>query len=229
MEWLALRRLARKPTAMRDKFTPVRCISDAIWVFIACEVVRRQVECQIAENTYLGPDKSPQFGPNLSSGLRPVVQSLERSDFEGCMERVMQHSRDKYFPQLRTKDNPDVFLCVEELLMDDIHRLPSGSSNVAIEVNNGCFSWDSSPEIPTLKDLNFQAQQGMRVALCGTIDGFTAVVGRNIINGRGKAEKVVEVEEEDEPVEELKKDVVERRKRSLNSIMISDIELTLKI
>ncbi|VAH59443.1 unnamed protein product [Triticum turgidum subsp. durum] len=70
---------------------------------------------------------------------------------------------------LSSQDNPDVFLCVEELLMDDIHRLPSGSSNVAIEVNSGCFSWDSSPEIPTLKDLHFQAQQGMRVALCGTV------------------------------------------------------------
>ena len=70
---------------------------------------------------------------------------------------------------LSSQDNPDVFLCVEELLMDDIHRLPSGSSNVATEASNGCFSWDRSPEIPTLKDLNFQARQGMRVALCGTV------------------------------------------------------------
>ena len=70
---------------------------------------------------------------------------------------------------LSSQDNPDVFLCREELLMDDIHRLPSGSSNVAIEVSNGCFSWDGSPEIPRLKDLNFQAQQGMHVALCGTV------------------------------------------------------------
>ena len=70
---------------------------------------------------------------------------------------------------LSSQDNPDVFLCVEELLMDDIHRLPGGSSNVATEVSNGCFSWDGSLEIPTLKDLNFQDQQGMRVALCGTV------------------------------------------------------------
>ena len=39
--------------------------------------------------------------------------------------------------------------------MDDMQRLPSGSCNVAIEVSNGCFSWDGSPEIPTLKDLDF--------------------------------------------------------------------------
>ncbi|KAM3347755.1 hypothetical protein ACQJBY_021585 [Aegilops geniculata] len=61
------------------------------------------------------------------------------------------------------------FLCLEELPTDAVERLPSGSSNVAIEVINGCFSWDGSPELPTLKDLNFQAQQGMRVAVCGTV------------------------------------------------------------
>uniref|UniRef100_A0A453EBB7 ABC transporter C family member 13 n=1 Tax=Aegilops tauschii subsp. strangulata TaxID=200361 RepID=A0A453EBB7_AEGTS len=61
------------------------------------------------------------------------------------------------------------FLCLEELPTDSVERLPSGSSNVAIEVSNGCFSWDGSPELPTLKDLNFQAQQGMRVAVCGTV------------------------------------------------------------
>uniref|UniRef100_A0A453I4J8 Uncharacterized protein n=1 Tax=Aegilops tauschii subsp. strangulata TaxID=200361 RepID=A0A453I4J8_AEGTS len=38
-----------------------------------------------------------------------------------------------------------------------------------LKVSNGCFSWDGSPEIPTLKDLNFQDQQGMRVAVYGMI------------------------------------------------------------
>jgi ABC-type multidrug transport system fused ATPase/permease subunit len=61
------------------------------------------------------------------------------------------------------------FLCLEELPTDAVQRLPNGSSDVAIEVTNGCFSWDASPELPTLKDLNFQAQQGMRVAVCGTV------------------------------------------------------------
>lgn len=53
--------------------------------------------------------------------------------------------------------------------MDAVQRLPSGTSDVAIEVSNGSFSWDASPEAPTLKDLNFQARQGMRVAVCGTV------------------------------------------------------------
>ncbi|CAL4958524.1 unnamed protein product [Urochloa decumbens] len=61
------------------------------------------------------------------------------------------------------------FLCLEELPTDAVQRLPSGSSDVAIEVSNGCFSWEASPELPTLKDLNFQARRGMRVAVCGTV------------------------------------------------------------
>jgi ABC-type multidrug transport system fused ATPase/permease subunit len=61
------------------------------------------------------------------------------------------------------------FLCLEELPMDAVRRFPSGTSNVAIEVSNGCFSWDALAEEPTLKDLNFQARQGMHVAVCGTV------------------------------------------------------------
>ncbi|TVU47482.1 hypothetical protein EJB05_07085 [Eragrostis curvula] len=61
------------------------------------------------------------------------------------------------------------FMCLEELPSDAVQRLPSGCSNVAIDVKNGCFSWDASPEVLTLKDMNFQAQQGMRVAVCGTV------------------------------------------------------------
>ncbi|CAO2174791.1 unnamed protein product [Urochloa humidicola] len=61
------------------------------------------------------------------------------------------------------------FLCLEELPTDAVQRLPSGSSDVAIEVSNGCFSWEDSPELLTLKDLNFKARLGMRVAVCGTV------------------------------------------------------------
>ncbi|GJN37334.1 hypothetical protein PR202_gb26274 [Eleusine coracana subsp. coracana] len=61
------------------------------------------------------------------------------------------------------------FLCLEELPTDAVQRLPSGSSDVAIEVTNGNFSWEASPEELTLKDLNFQARKGMRVAVCGTV------------------------------------------------------------
>ncbi|XP_010914891.1 ABC transporter C family member 3 [Elaeis guineensis] len=66
-------------------------------------------------------------------------------------------------------DRISSFLCLEDLQPDIVQRLPRGSSEIAIEVSNGSFSWDLSSEIPTLKDLNFQVLQGMRVAVCGTV------------------------------------------------------------
>uniref|UniRef100_A0A804RD73 ABC transporter C family member 3 n=3 Tax=Zea mays TaxID=4577 RepID=A0A804RD73_MAIZE len=62
------------------------------------------------------------------------------------------------------------FLCLDELPSDAVQRLPRGSSaDFAVSVGNGCFSWEASPDAPTLKDLNFQARPGMRVAVCGTV------------------------------------------------------------
>ncbi|XP_078158698.1 ABC transporter C family member 3-like isoform X1 [Carex rostrata] len=61
------------------------------------------------------------------------------------------------------------FLCLEDLPDNVVHRAPKGSTNVAVEVQSGTFSWDSGSEEPTLKDLNFRVMQGMRVAVCGTV------------------------------------------------------------
>nr|QEY08335.1 ATP-binding cassette sub-family C member 3a [Crocus sativus] len=61
------------------------------------------------------------------------------------------------------------FLCLDDLPRDVVQRLPRGSSDVAIEVANGIFSWDTSLDAPTLRDLNFQVSHGMTVAVCGTV------------------------------------------------------------
>ncbi|KAF8732226.1 hypothetical protein HU200_016201 [Digitaria exilis] len=61
------------------------------------------------------------------------------------------------------------FLCLEELSSNAVTKLPSGSTDISIEVRNGCFSWDTSSHVPTLQDLNFRVQQGKRVAICGTV------------------------------------------------------------
>lgn len=61
------------------------------------------------------------------------------------------------------------FLCLEELSSNAVTKLPSGSTDISIEVRNGCFSWDTSSHAPTLQDLNFRVQQGKRVAICGTV------------------------------------------------------------
>ncbi|XP_042408392.1 ABC transporter C family member 3-like [Zingiber officinale] len=61
------------------------------------------------------------------------------------------------------------FLRLEELHSDSSERLPSGSSEIAVEVVNGTFSWNHSLDSPTLNDLNFKVLRGMKVAVCGTV------------------------------------------------------------
>ncbi|KAL6313755.1 hypothetical protein AAG906_010174 [Vitis piasezkii] len=61
------------------------------------------------------------------------------------------------------------FLCLDDLQSDVIERLPKGSSDTAIEIVDGNFSWDLSSPNPTLKDINLRVCRGMRVAVCGTV------------------------------------------------------------
>ncbi|ONK81022.1 uncharacterized protein A4U43_C01F24390 [Asparagus officinalis] len=66
-------------------------------------------------------------------------------------------------------DRISSFLWLEDLPTDVVQKLPRGNSEAAVEVSNGNFSWDPSSEIPTLRDLNFKALHGTRVAVCGTV------------------------------------------------------------
>ncbi|OMO55730.1 hypothetical protein COLO4_35877 [Corchorus olitorius] len=67
------------------------------------------------------------------------------------------------------------FLQLDELQLDVIEKLQRGSSDKAIEIVNGNFSWDSSSNststTPTLnlEDINLEVPHGLRVAVCGTV------------------------------------------------------------
>ncbi|KAL9444634.1 hypothetical protein AB3S75_017759 [Citrus x aurantiifolia] len=52
---------------------------------------------------------------------------------------------------------------------DLVEKQPRGSSETAIEIADGNFSWDISSHNPTLKDINLKVFHGMRVAVCGTV------------------------------------------------------------
>lgn len=61
------------------------------------------------------------------------------------------------------------FLCLDDLETDTIERLPRATSDIAVEIKEGNFSWDPSAPSLTLKDINLRVQHGMRVAVCGTV------------------------------------------------------------
>ncbi|XP_043693690.1 ABC transporter C family member 3-like isoform X1 [Telopea speciosissima] len=61
------------------------------------------------------------------------------------------------------------FLCLDDLHLNIVQKLPRDGTEVAIEIVNGNFSWDlNSPKL-ILKDLNFRVHHGMRVAICGSV------------------------------------------------------------
>ncbi|KAG6512176.1 hypothetical protein ZIOFF_030271 [Zingiber officinale] len=66
-------------------------------------------------------------------------------------------------------DRISAFLWLEDLQPNVVQKLPKGSSEVAIEINHCNFSWDSSLENLTLRDLNFSVLPGMMVAVCGSV------------------------------------------------------------
>lgn len=61
------------------------------------------------------------------------------------------------------------FLQEEELQEDATIVLPRGMSNVAIEIKDGEFQWDSSSPRPTLSNIQMKVEKGMRVAVCGSV------------------------------------------------------------
>ncbi|XP_057486245.1 ABC transporter C family member 3-like [Actinidia eriantha] len=66
-------------------------------------------------------------------------------------------------------DRIATFLSLDDLQHDVVEKLPRGSSDTAIEIIGGNFSWDVSSANPTLKGININVSRGMRVAVCGTV------------------------------------------------------------
>ncbi|MCL7040581.1 hypothetical protein MKW94_012127, partial [Papaver nudicaule] len=61
------------------------------------------------------------------------------------------------------------FLRLGDLEDNIVEKLPRSASNIALEIQDGNFSWDLSLSTPTLRDLNIKVNHGMRVAVCGTV------------------------------------------------------------
>ncbi|XP_028758272.1 ABC transporter C family member 5 isoform X2 [Neltuma alba] len=65
-------------------------------------------------------------------------------------------------------DRISSFLQEEELQEDATTVLPRGTSDIAIEIEDGVFYWDPSSR-PTLSGIQMKVKRGMRVAVCGMV------------------------------------------------------------
>jgi ABC-type multidrug transport system fused ATPase/permease subunit len=79
-------------------------------------------------------------------------------------------------------DRIAAFLRLDDLQVDVVEKLPRSSSDIAIEIEDGNFSWDLSSVNTTLKNINLKVFHGMRVAVCGTVGSgksslLTCIIG----------------------------------------------------
>ncbi|KAM7251498.1 hypothetical protein ACFE04_023381 [Oxalis oulophora] len=89
----------------------------------------------------------------------------------GNLQETINNLPDVISMTVQTKvslDRISSFLCLDDLQSDVIEKLPS-SSDTALEIIDGNFSWDSLSNNITLKDINLKVVPGMRVAVCGTV------------------------------------------------------------
>jgi hypothetical protein len=61
------------------------------------------------------------------------------------------------------------FLQQEELPDDATINVPQSSTDKAIDIKDGTFSWNPYSQTPTLSDIHLSVVRGMRVAVCGVI------------------------------------------------------------
>ncbi|XP_057851270.2 putative ABC transporter C family member 15 [Cryptomeria japonica] len=61
------------------------------------------------------------------------------------------------------------FLQQEEVQQDAVEKVSKETTDMAIEIKEGVFSWDPSSSSPTIRGLNVKIERGMRVAVCGTV------------------------------------------------------------
>ncbi|KAI3703062.1 hypothetical protein L6452_28817 [Arctium lappa] len=74
-----------------------------------------------------------------------------------------------FFQTKVSLDRIATFLRLNDIDSNAIDKVPRGSSDTAIEIINGNFSWDVTSPNPTLKDINIKVNRGTRVAVCGTV------------------------------------------------------------
>ncbi|KAK7276926.1 hypothetical protein RIF29_18075 [Crotalaria pallida] len=85
------------------------------------------------------------------------------------------------------------FLRLQDLQFDAVERLPPGTSDTAIEIVDGNFSWDLSSPSATLKNINVKVSNGMRVAVCGTVGSGKSTLLSSMLGEVPKISGIVKV------------------------------------
>ncbi|KAL9997439.1 putative ABC-type xenobiotic transporter [Helianthus debilis subsp. tardiflorus] len=100
-----------------------------------------------------------------------------------------------FFQTKVSLDRIATYLRLNDIDSSAVSKVSRGSSETAVEIINGNFSWDSNASSnPTLKDINIRVNHGMRVAVCGTVGSGKSSLLSCILGEVSKVSGSVKVE-----------------------------------
>ncbi|OMO83125.1 hypothetical protein COLO4_22684 [Corchorus olitorius] len=101
-----------------------------------------------------------------------ILRNIKILKLQGILQDPIYYLPDTISMIAQTKVSLDriaAFLRLDDLQPDVLQKLQRGSSDTAIEIVEGNFSWHLSSSTATLRDINLKVLHGMRVAVCGTV------------------------------------------------------------
>ncbi|PWA85952.1 AAA+ ATPase domain-containing protein [Artemisia annua] len=100
-----------------------------------------------------------------------------------------------FFQTKVSLDRIAIFLRLNDIDSNAIVKAPKGSSETAIEIMDGNFTWDLNMlSNSTLKDITIRVNHGMRVAVCGTVGSGKSSLLSCILGEMSKVSGSVKVE-----------------------------------
>lgn len=85
------------------------------------------------------------------------------------------------------------YLNLSDLDSGLVQTCPRGSSDVAVEIIDGSFSWDVLSNNLSLKDINIKVFHGMKVAVCGTVGSGKSTLLSSVLGEVSKVTGSVKV------------------------------------
>lgn len=85
------------------------------------------------------------------------------------------------------------FVQEEELQCNAVENLPRDSTDIAIEIKHGEFSWDPTSNKLMLRGINLQLRKGMKIAICGSVGSGKSSLLSSILGEIPKLSGIVKV------------------------------------
>ncbi|GMH02369.1 hypothetical protein Nepgr_004208 [Nepenthes gracilis] len=129
------------------------------YVLVSAFLVAKLVECLLQRHWFLRVQKAEIKARSDIATFRILQEPI--SNLPDPISMIIQTKV--------SLDRIASFISLEDLQPDITERIPRASSDIAVEIIGGNFSWDLSLPDLTQKDIDLRVCHGLRVANCGAV------------------------------------------------------------